>query len=92
MVQNSHDGSALGIDLTGVTMDTEMTYKNARVRMSLVELYQKHPRNSVNFSYREGEEGLPNLWKGALFKGHLRPWSAMRRRLWWIFSVHSGFS
>lgn len=29
---------------------------------------------------------------GGLFKGHLRLWLAMRRRLWWIFSVYSGFS
>ena len=63
MVQNSHDGLALGIDLTGVTMDTEMTCRNAGIRKTLMELHQKHPRNSVNFLYREGGEGLPNLWK-----------------------------
>lgn len=34
VVQNSHDGSALGSDLTGVTMDTEMTLRNVGVRIS----------------------------------------------------------
>lgn len=92
MIQNFHNGSALGIDLTGVTTDTEMTCRNAGVRMSLMELHQKHPRNSVNFLYREGGEGLSNLWNGVSLKEHLRLQSAMRRRLWWIFSVHSRFS
>lgn len=92
MIQNFHNGSTLGIDLTGVTTDTEMTCRNAEVRMSLMELQQKHPRYSVNFLYREGGEGLSNLWNGVSLKEHLRLQSAMRRRLWWIFSVHSRFS
>lgn len=69
MIQNLHDSSALGIDLTGVITDTEMTCRNAGVRMSLMELHQKHPRSSVNFLYREGGEGLLNLQKRGLFKG-----------------------